>query len=67
MLKPYQSIYKEMAIVGPSYKGLTFKVYPRNHGKENFQLPIYLPFGIVSINLFNKMRYINETNSKYIW
>ena len=38
MLKPYQSIYKEMAVVGPSYKGLIFKVYPKNHGKENFHV-----------------------------
>ncbi len=38
MLKPYQSIYKEMAVVGLSYKGLTFKVFPRNHGKENFHV-----------------------------
>jgi hypothetical protein len=38
MLKPYLSIYKEKAVVGPSYKGLTFKVYPRNHGKENFHV-----------------------------
>ena len=38
MLKPYPSIYKEMAVVGPSYKGLIFKVYPKNHGKENFHV-----------------------------
>ena len=38
MLKPYSSIYKEMAVVGPSYKGLQFKVYPRNHGKEIFHV-----------------------------
>lgn len=38
MLKPYQSIYKERAVVGPSYKGLIFKVYPKNHGKENFHV-----------------------------
>ena len=38
MLKPYQSIYKEMAVVGPTYKGLIFNVYPKNHGKENFHV-----------------------------
>jgi hypothetical protein len=38
MLKLYSSIYKEMAVVGPSYKGLQFKVIPRNHGKENFHV-----------------------------
>lgn len=38
MLKPYSSIYKEKAMVGPSYKGLQFKVYPRNHGKEIFHV-----------------------------
>ena len=38
MLKPYSSIYKEIAVVGPSYKGLQFKVIPRNHGKENFHV-----------------------------
>ena len=38
MFDPYSSIYKEMAVVGPSYKGLQFKLYPSNNGKENFHV-----------------------------